>query len=31
VLDGDLDPFIKTYMLQKAKGTLGAPVEAEED
>jgi hypothetical protein len=27
VLDGDLDPFIKTYLLHKAKGTLGAPVE----
>jgi peptide chain release factor 2 len=30
VLDGDLDPFIKTYLMQKASGTLGAPV-AEED
>jgi peptide chain release factor 2 len=26
VLDGDLDPFIKTYLMQKASGTLGAPV-----
>jgi len=24
VLDGDLDPFIKTYLMQKASGTLGA-------
>ena len=31
VLDGDLDPFIKAYLLQKAKGTLGAPVAAEDD
>ena len=23
VLDGDLDPFIKTYLMQKASGTLG--------
>jgi peptide chain release factor 2 len=23
VLDGDLDPFIKTYLMQKANGTLG--------
>ena len=23
VLDGDLDPFIKTYLMQKAAGTLG--------
>jgi peptide chain release factor 2 len=29
VLDGDLDPFIKTYLMKKASGTLGAaePVE----
>jgi peptide chain release factor 2 len=25
VLDGDLDSFIKTYLMQKASGTLGAP------
>jgi peptide chain release factor 2 len=25
VLDGDVDPFIKTYLLQKASGTLGVP------
>jgi peptide chain release factor 2 len=24
VLDGDVDPFIKTYLMQKASGTLGA-------
>ena len=25
VLDGDLDPFIKAYLMKKANGTLGAP------
>jgi peptide chain release factor 2 len=30
VLDGDVDEFIKTYLMQKAAGTLGAPV-ADED
>ena len=25
VLDGDLDPFIKAYLMQKASGTLGQP------
>jgi peptide chain release factor 2 len=25
VLDGDIDPFIKTYLMRKASGTLGAP------
>ncbi len=25
VLDGDVDEFIKTYLMQKASGTLGAP------
>jgi peptide chain release factor 2 len=30
VLDGDLDPFIKTYLMQKASGTLGAAVAAED-
>ncbi|HYJ95581.1 MAG TPA: peptide chain release factor 2 [Vicinamibacterales bacterium] len=25
VLDGDLDPFIKVYLMQKASGTLGTP------
>jgi peptide chain release factor 2 len=29
VLDGDLDPFIKTYLMQKASGTLGAPTAEE--
>jgi peptide chain release factor 2 len=31
VLDGDLDPFIKTYLMQKASGTLGAPAAADEE
>ncbi len=31
VLDGDLDPFIKTYLLRKASGTLGAPAVADDD
>lgn len=31
ILDGDLDPFIKTYLLKKASGTLGAPTTADED
>ncbi len=31
VLDGDLDGFIKTYLMQKASGTLGAPAAAEEE
>jgi len=31
VLDGDLDGFIKTYLMQKASGTLGAPGQADED
>jgi peptide chain release factor 2 len=31
VLDGDLDLFIKTYLMQKASGTLGAPAPADED
>jgi peptide chain release factor 2 len=26
VLDGDLDGFIKTYLMQKASGTLGTPI-----
>jgi peptide chain release factor 2 len=30
VLDGDIDNFIKTYLMRKASGTLGQPV-AEED
>jgi peptide chain release factor 2 len=31
VLDGDLDSFIKTYLMQKASGTLGAPAPADEE
>ena len=31
VLDGDLDEFIKVYLMQKASGTLGAPSAADED
>jgi peptide chain release factor 2 len=31
VLDGDLDPFIKTYLMQKASGTLGAGAAVEEE
>jgi peptide chain release factor 2 len=31
VLDGDLDPFIKTYLLKKASGTLGAAAPADEE
>jgi len=31
VLDGDIDPFIKTYLMQKASGTLGAAAPAEEE
>jgi peptide chain release factor 2 len=31
VLDGDLDPFIKTYLMKKASGTLGTPAAADED
>jgi peptide chain release factor 2 len=27
VLDGDVEPFIKTYLMQKATGTLGAPAD----
>jgi len=30
VLDGDLDPFIKTYLMQKASGTLGTGVADDE-
>ncbi len=29
VLDGDVDPFIKMYLMQKASGTLGAPAAAD--
>ena len=31
VLDGDLDPFIKTYLMKKASGTLDAGTAADED
>jgi len=31
VLNGDIDPFIKTYLMQKASGTLGQPTADEDD
>src|SRR4051812_20767043 len=31
ILDGDLDPFIKAYLMQKAAGTLGAAAPADEE
>jgi peptide chain release factor 2 len=31
VLDGDLDLFIKTYLMQKASGTLGAAAPADDE
>jgi peptide chain release factor 2 len=31
VLDGDVDPFIKTYLMQKASGTLGTAPETSND
>ena len=31
VLDGDLDPFIKAYLMQKASGTLGQPTAEDEE
>jgi peptide chain release factor 2 len=31
VLDGDVDPFIKTYLMQKSSGTLGAPAAADDE
>ena len=31
VLNGDVDPFIKTYLMRKAAGTLGQPSAAEDD
>jgi peptide chain release factor 2 len=31
VLDGDLDPFIKAYLMQKASGMLGQPSEEEDE
>jgi peptide chain release factor 2 len=30
VLDGDIDTFIKTYLMRKASGTLGQPIVEEE-
>jgi peptide chain release factor 2 len=31
VLDGDLDEFIKAYLMQKASGTLGQPAASDDD
>ena len=31
VLDGDIDPFIKAYLMRKADGTLGAPAADDQD
>lgn len=31
VLDGDLDPFIKAYLMAKASGTLGQPAAADDE
>ena len=31
VLDGDLDGLIKTYLMQKASGTLGAADAADDE
>jgi peptide chain release factor 2 len=31
ILDGDVDGFIKAYLMKKANGTLGAPDETEEE
>jgi Protein chain release factor B len=31
VLDGDLDPFIKSYLMKKASGTLGTATAEDED
>jgi peptide chain release factor 2 len=31
VLDGDLDPFIRNYLLARRKGTLGSAAEAGDD
>jgi len=31
VLNGDIDPFIKTYLMQKASGTLGQATSADDD
>jgi peptide chain release factor 2 len=31
VLDGDIDGFIKSYLMKRASGTLGEPVADEDD
>jgi hypothetical protein len=31
VLNGDVDPFIKAYLMQKASGTLGTGTDAEDE
>jgi peptide chain release factor 2 len=31
VLDGDLDQFIKSYLMKRASGTLGQAAEAEDE
>ncbi|HWF84649.1 MAG TPA: peptide chain release factor 2 [Vicinamibacterales bacterium] len=31
VLDGDIDDFIKSYLMQRASGTLGEPIADEDD
>jgi peptide chain release factor 2 len=31
VLEGDLDPFIKAYLMQRAAGTLGSAPQDDED
>jgi peptide chain release factor 2 len=31
VLDGDIDIFIKSYLMQRASGTLGEPIADEDD
>jgi peptide chain release factor 2 len=31
VLDGDIDEFIKSYLMQRASGTLGEPIADEDD
>ena len=31
VLDGDLDPFIKTYLMKKASGTLDTAAAPEDE
>jgi hypothetical protein len=31
VLNGDIDPFIKDYLMKKASGTLGQPSAPDDD